>query len=117
MSEHANSFRAMAGLLRYARGYRGRIALATIYSVANKIFDLLPELLIGAAIDVVVRSEESYLAGLGLVDPFHQILALGVATLLIWALESLFEFAQLVTWRNLAQQLQHDMRLDGYDHL
>ena len=42
-------------LLRYAGGHRGRILAATSFSILNKIFDLAPPLLIGTAVDVVVR--------------------------------------------------------------
>ena len=44
-------------------------------------------------------------------------LILGALTLLIWALESLFEYAYAVLWRNLAQTLQHELRVDAYAHV
>ncbi len=112
-----SSFAALVRLLRYARGHRGNIILATVYSILNKLFDVLPEILIGAAIDVVVRREESFIAAMGIVDPFDQVLLLGLLTVLIWACESLLEFLLLVKWRNLAQSLQHDLRLDAYGHV
>ncbi len=111
------SIQALVRLLRYARGHRGRIGLATACSVLNKIFDVLPEILIGIAIDVVVRRDQSFIAALGIVEPWDQVLLLGVLTILVWAFESLFEFLLLVLWRNLAQSLQHDLRLDAYGHL
>jgi ATP-binding cassette subfamily B protein len=121
MSDHPtaqpNSFSDLVRLLRYARAHHGQIALASLCSVLNKLFDIMPEILIGMAIDVVVRQEESFMAGLGLADPFHQILALGGLTILVWGFESLFEFLLLVLWRNTAQRLQHDLRLDAYAHL
>jgi len=104
-------------LLRYARGYRRRVWAASACSVINKLFDIAPEILIGVAIDVVVRAEESFLADFGLVEPSHQIFALGGLTLLIWAGESLFEYLYLLLWRGLAQDLQHDLRVDGFAHL
>lgn len=116
-SAGSTSFSALIRLLRYARGFRGRILRATLYSILNKFFDVLPEILIGVAIDVVVRREESFVASFGVVDPFDQVLLIGVLTILIWALESLFEFLLLVAWRNLAQSLQHDLRIDAYSHL
>jgi ATP-binding cassette subfamily B protein len=112
-----SSFQALTRLLRYAQGYRGDIGRAAVYSVLNKIFDVLPEILIGIAIDVVVRRDESFVASLGVVEPFDQVLLLAALTVLIWALESLFEFLLLVAWRNLAQSLQHDLRLDAYGHM
>lgn len=104
-------------LLRYARGYRPRIWAASACSVINKLFDIAPEILIGIAIDVVVRGEESFLAAYGVVDPAQQIYVLGGLTLLIWAGESLFEYLHLLLWRGLAQDLQHDLRVDGFAHL
>jgi len=32
-------------------------------------------------------------------------------------LESVFEYAHARLWRNLAQTIQHDLRLDAYEHL
>ena len=104
-------------LLRYARGYRRRIWLASLCSVLNKLFDVMPEILIGMAIDVVVRQERSFLADFGISDPFNQMLFLGALTILVWAFESLFQFFLQVLWRNLSQSLQHDLRLDAYGHV
>lgn len=106
-------------LIRYASGHRHRkqIWLASICSVLNKLFDILPEILIGMAIDVVVRQEKSFLADWGITDPFHQMLFLGFITICVWALESIFQFLLQVLWRNLAQSLQHNLRLDAYGHM
>ena len=104
-------------LLRYARGYRGRIRLASFCSVMNKLFDVMPEILIGMAIDVVVRQEGSFLADFGIQEPFKQMLFLGLITIAVWALESLFQFFLQILWRNLSQSLQHDLRLDAYGHM
>jgi ATP-binding cassette subfamily B protein len=90
---------------------------ATIYSVLNKVFDLAPPLLIGAAVDVVVRRQDSLLAEWGFPEPDQQLIVLAVLTLLIWGLESVFEYAYAVKWRNLAQAIQHGMRRDVYEHL
>jgi len=104
-------------LLRYARGYRGRIRLASFCSVMNKLFDVMPEILIGMAIDVVVRQERSFLADFGIQEPFKQMLFLGLITIAVWALESLFQFFLQILWRNLSQSLQHGLRLDAYGHM
>ena len=37
--------------------------------------------------------------------------------MVIWVLESLFEYLQKIIWRNLAQSVQHDVRLDAYRHV
>jgi len=111
------SFSVLLRLLRYARGFRSRIALATICTIVNKLFDVMPEILIGIAIDVVVRRQDSFVATLGVEDPIWQFGLLGGLTLAIWVLESVFEYLYMVLWRNLAQDLQHVMRLDAYAHV
>lgn len=103
--------------MRYARPHRRRVWLASACSVLNQLFDLAPEALIGIAVDVVVRGENSLLAGFGLPDPRDQLLALAAFTFVVWLLESLFEYLYGVLWRNLAQTMQHELRLDAYRHL
>lgn len=109
-------------LFAYASRYRRDFRLATAYSVLNKFFDILPEVLIGVAVDVVVKGEESFLAkqvlvGLGISDVWHQLLFLGFINVLIWGGESLFQYLYEVKWRQLAQDIQHDLRLDAYQHV
>ncbi len=104
-------------LLRYARPHRRRVWLASTCSVLNKIFDLAPPALIGAAIDVVVQREDSLIASFGITDVQDQLIWLAVVTVLIWGLESLFQYLQEWLWRNLAQTIQHEMRLDAYGHI
>ena len=56
-------------------------------------------------------------AGLGYTDPWNQLILLSVLTFLIWGLESLFEYFYGVLWRNLAQTVQHELRLDTFNHV
>ena len=104
-------------LLEYARPHRRRLRLAVACSILNKIFDLAPPLLIGAAVDIVVRKQDSWFASLGVVDTSHQLWLLGGLTLAIWIAESLFEYAHAILWRNLAQTIEHELRLDAYAHV
>ena len=104
-------------LLVYMRSHRGTIRLASACSVINKVWDLAPPLLIGLAVDVVVLKEDSLLASLGLVDPWHQLVLLSILTFAIWGLESLFEYFYGILWRNLAQTVQHELRLDTFNHV
>ncbi len=113
----SSSFQALYSLIRYARGYRRQIISASICSAINKLFDIAPEILIGIAIDVVVNQQTSFVAQMGVESPAMQITLIAVLTFLIWAGESIFEYAYLILWRNLAQQLQSDLRQDGYEHL
>jgi ATP-binding cassette, subfamily B, bacterial len=104
-------------LIRYARPHRGRVLLASLFSILNKTFDLAPPLLIGAAVDIVVQREDSFLAGLGVVDVFDQLMVLAVITLAVWVLESVFEYVHRIYWRNLAQLLEHELRMEAYAHV
>ena len=104
-------------LLAYMKPHRATVRLAAFCSILNKFWDLAPPLLIGLAVDVVVLKEDSVLAGFGITDPWHQLIALSVLTFLIWGLESLFEYFYGVLWRNLAQTVQHELRLDTFNHV
>ncbi len=104
-------------LLDYGHQYNKRIWQATTYSILNKLFDLAPPALIGIAVDVVVKKQDSIIARLATKDIYGQFLILSCLTVIIWMLESLFEYAYARIWRNLAQNIQHDLRLDAYKHL
>jgi len=104
-------------LLAYMKPYKGQTFLAAFFSILNKIFDLAPPALIGAAVDIVVRREESFLAGFGLPNPWDQFLLLAAFTVFIWVMESLFEYLLEVFWRGLAQRVQHDLRNETYSHV
>lgn len=104
-------------LLRYSRAYRQQIWLASACSVLNKLFDLAPPALIGLAVDVVVEQDASFIARLGVESILGQFIVLTALTVVVWALESIFEYAYDCLWRNLAQVIQRDLRVDAYDHL
>ncbi len=104
-------------LLKYASAHAGTIRLASLFSVLNKIMDIAPEILIGVAVDVVAGNRVAMMASLGLTTAFHGLLALAGLTLVIWVLESTFEYLYEVKWRGLAQTVQHELRLDAYGHV
>ncbi|MEX1367059.1 MAG: ABC transporter ATP-binding protein [Nannocystaceae bacterium] len=107
----------LARLLAHAHQHRGQAALAATYSVLNKLFDLAPPVLIGAAIDVVVSTDHSLLASWGVSDVKDQVWLLALATFVIWGLESVFEYLFAIAWRRLAQTVQHELRMDAYAHV
>ncbi|MCA9647596.1 MAG: ABC transporter, partial [Myxococcales bacterium] len=98
-------------LLHHAQAWRGQMGAGTVFSVLNKFFDVLPELLIGVAVDVVVNRKESFLARMGLSDPTQQLVVLTLLTIGVWGFESLTEYLANLKWRNLAQNLQHALRM------
>jgi len=68
-------------------------------------------------VDIVVERQNSLLGRLGIENLTLQLVILGITTLIVWILESVFEYAQRVYWRNLAQSMQHDLRVDAYNHV
>ena len=104
-------------LLVYGRRYRQKVWLASLCSVLNTIFDLAPPALIGLAIDIVVDQQASVLARLGITDLRSQFVILSVLTFLVWILESAFQYAYELLWRNLSQSIEHDLRIDAYRHV
>jgi ATP-binding cassette subfamily B protein len=102
----------------YARGHRRRVVFAGSFSLANKLCDVAPELLIGAAVDVVAKGSDSFVGRLfGVSDKFTQLTILVVITVLVWFAESATEYVAVVTWRNLAQTIEHEARMDTYRHV
>lgn len=80
--------------------------------------DVVPEILIGAVIDVIVRGNSSFFATqFGVTDRWHQLILLTIANAFCWIFESLFGYLSAITWRNLSQTIEHEMRLDLYSHV
>ncbi|MCP4806674.1 MAG: ABC transporter ATP-binding protein [Proteobacteria bacterium] len=107
----------LSRLVQHARHYNTRVAWATFFSVSNKLLDLAPPVLIGMAVDIVVEKEGSFLAGFGVPDVRDQLLVLAALTVVVWGLESITEYLQAVVWRNLAQTVQHELRLEAFEHI
>ena len=100
------------------RRYRARFIFASVMSTINKIADVMPELLIGAAVDVVVRGDDSIVATLlGVESRYQQLAWLAAFNVVIWIIESGSEYIANVAWRGLAQGIEHDLRLEAYDHV
>ncbi len=102
----------------YLQPHTAHILFASLCSILNKLCDIVPEILIGIAIDVVVNQHVSLVAHtLGIRDPLMQLYVVGGLTALLWILESVFEYLYLVSWRSIAQEIQHQLRLDTYNHI
>ena len=112
-----SSFTSFKRFLKYATPWKWKIIKSSIYSIINKLFDIAPEILLGAAVDLVVRKENSFIANLGFHSIESQIAILGIITFLIWAFESIFQYLYSISWRNLAQSIEHNIRIDAYNHV
>lgn len=117
MSTAPNVSAPLLRLFRYIQPHQVQVWKAIVCSILNKIFDLAPPVLIGMAVDVVVQQEDSLIASWGFKTIVGQLGVLSVLTLIIWGLESLFEYFYACLWRDLAQTTQHELRLDAYGHL
>jgi ATP-binding cassette subfamily B protein len=110
-----------AGLGRlwsHARPHRGKVILAATWTTLAKVMDVMPEIIIGVAIDVVVRGQDSFVAStLGIQDRWQQILALVVLNAFVWFFESLFGYFSALSWRNLSQTIEHEIRTGLYRHV
>lgn len=111
-----NTKTSISRLSNYLKRWRSRVVMASTYSALNKIFDIAPEVLIGVAVDLVVKKNQSFVASLGFESINSQVLFIGALTFLIWALESLFEYLYMIEWRGLAQNVEHELRVTTYDH-
>ena len=117
MNQTDTSFYSFKRFLKYAKPWKWKIIKSSIYSTINKLFDIAPEILLGAAVDLVVRRENSFIANLGFDSIESQIAILGIITFLIWAFESIFQYLYSISWRNLAQSIEHNIRIDAYNHV
>ena len=113
----ANSFTSFSRFIKYAKPWKVNIYIATFYSIINKLFDIAPEILIGIAVDLVVQGENSFIANLGFPDPKSQITFLAICTFSIWAFESLFQYLYSISWRKIAQSIEHAIRINAYSHV
>ena len=119
--KNRTSFGSFLRFFKYAKKWRLKILLATIYSIINKIFDIAPEILLGIAVDVVVGFANpdyyNFLDWLGFHGAKQQVIILAFSTFGIWVFESIFQYLYMITWRNIAQSIEHDVRLDLYSNV
>jgi ATP-binding cassette subfamily B protein len=73
---------------------------------------------IGAAVDVVVRGADSFVGrAFDISGRFEQLLVLALINFIIWLIESVTEYIANLGWRNLAQTIEHEARMDAYRHV
>ncbi len=102
-------------LYKYAQQNQTKVKRGILYSILNKLFDLAPPVLIGIAIDIVVEGSDSFIGSFGFEDRRQQLIILAFITFVIWGLESIFDYVAAVTWRNIAQDLQHSLRTETFE--
>ena len=105
----------LRALWRHHRRYRPRVVAAVAATTLNTAADVLPELLLGVAVDVVVRGSDSFAATLfGVQDRFSQLVIVAAVNVAVWIIESISDYAASLLWRGLSQDVEHDLRLETY---
>ncbi len=108
----------MARLWTYLAPYRTAVTLAITSSIANKILDLMPPLLVGWVIDSLRGAPPVWIASLaGTSDAWNLAVLLAALSVGIFFFESLFQWGYQHFFMTLAQRVQHDLRLDAYERL
>jgi len=102
----------------YFKPYTALFYSSVTCSVLNKIFDLMPPLLVGWIIDSVRGEAPVWIRTLThTTDPFSMAIFLSVLAVGIFLFESIFQWGYQYGFMSLAQRIQHDLRMDVYSHL
>ncbi|WP_254528664.1 ABC transporter ATP-binding protein [Natrinema gelatinilyticum] len=111
----------------YGSNYLGAATIGVIASFFARILDLLPALMLGVAIDAVIRREigyvEAFPIGGSLVAPYVPESRMAQFWLTIGIIAGAFLLSAVFHWtRNwgfntFAQHVQHDVRTDTYDEM
>ena len=112
-----NGEHPIGNLLRYVQRYKILFWLSVASSVSNKILDLMPPLLVGWVIDSVRGEPPSWILEVlpSGVEPATMAAFLAGLGVVIFGFESLFEWGFQSGFMRVAQNAQHDLRVDTYD--
>ena len=113
----SNNQNSIVRLYLNLREERRLLFFAFLSSIINRILDLAPPVIIGLAVDIVVKEQNSWIGSFGIKDVPLQLLFLAFASGIVWSGESFFQYLYSVLWRNLAQISQHKLRIKAYDHI
>jgi len=108
----------MNRLFDYLKTHATHLYISITSSVLNKIFDLMPPLLVGWVIDTVRGTPPLWIERIaGTQGPLKLATLLSIVSVIIFALESLFQWGYQYGFMSLAQKVQHEIRLKLYSHL
>lgn len=108
----------MLRMLRYLGRYKQNVWTASIASVTNKVFDLMPPFLTAWMIDTISGNVPAWIPRwTGLEDLWSIVIFIAVLTFVIFGIESFFEWMYKKGFMRLAQKAQHDLRMDAYNKL
>ncbi|NTU60614.1 MAG: ABC transporter ATP-binding protein, partial [Deltaproteobacteria bacterium] len=99
-------------LASYARPYRKRIAVGLVTNVLARVFDLLPMVVVGHAVDRITVSLRT-----GAVIAPSTFVLFGFAVLFTFLGLAVFQSTSDYAWDTFAQKIRHDLRVRLYEHL
>ncbi|MBF2052221.1 MAG: ABC transporter ATP-binding protein [Candidatus Sericytochromatia bacterium] len=112
------ALKPMHQLFHYVQQRASLFWFASGASICNKVLDLMPPLLVGWVIDSVSGTPPGWIAAIpGLDTAWNMAVFLAILGVVIFAFESLFEWLFQRSFMTLAQDIQHQLRLDVYQKL
>ncbi|MFK7971094.1 MAG: ABC transporter ATP-binding protein [Bacteroidia bacterium] len=104
----------MFRLFTYLKSYTNKVSVAISSSILNKLFDLMPPIMTGWLVDVLANTPPAWMPGN---DMWDQVMRIILIIVVVFSLESLFEWIFQKSFFRLAQEVQHDLRMDSYRHI
>lgn len=105
-------------LFTYLKPFKSLFIFSCASSFVNKVLDLMPPLLVAWVIDTVRREPPSWISYFSnSLEPFPIAVFLALLGVGIFAFESIFEWMYQYGFMNLAQKVQHSLRMDAYNHI
>lgn len=105
-------------LFKYLSRYRINWVYACVASVINKVFDLMPPLLVGWLVAALSLQAPHWMGHfIDLTQPKHVAVFLAILTVIIFGIESISQWITDYGFKTLAQHAQHDLRLASYQKI
>lgn len=102
-------------LYRYIQPFKRKLWFSVASSILNKILDLMPPLLVAWIIDTVSGHAPQWMIYLArTTEPLALAICLTGLSVVIFTLESVFQWAYQYGFMSLSQQVQHRLRMDTY---
>jgi len=106
----------MMRLFRYLRNYKKEMRISIFATITNKLFDMMPPFLTAWMIDSMSGNMPNWIPKwTGLSDLWEVAIFIAIFTIVIFGFESFFEWMFKRGFMRLAQEVQHDLRLDAYN--
>ena len=107
----------------YGADYKGSVIVGILASISARLLDLVPPILLGFALDAIIRQDKSF-AAIWFVptrfipaDPQGQLLLTVILIGGAFGIGALFHWVRNWGFNSFAQNIQHDVRTDTYDNM